>query len=275
VPVRPHSCSLQFKSSQSSQSSQSSHQLLILFSRRTTVNKNIASNPISPTKIQHTVRLQYNMPTQVKMTIEYFHMLEAKRKRFEQESMDADPPVTVNKRPPSRDVDFGAADLIRNDTGGVHQEGQDDKEEEMIRRDDTSRHKGDEITEEAIDGPQHDDEVNNGQERNDSHLGASRQKRTKKSFDEHLEELKAFKEKHGHVRVTVKHNKSLGWFCKNMRTARRGTGKRRGITEDRIKALDELGFDWRDKKKSFEARLEELKVFKAKHGHIPSEKGDF
>ena len=67
-----------------------------------------------------------------------------------------DPPATV-KRPPARYVDFGAADLMSNDIGGFDQEGQDDKEEEMIRRDDTSRHKGDEITEEAIDGPQHDD----------------------------------------------------------------------------------------------------------------------
>ena len=65
-----------------------------------------------------------------------------------------------------------------------------------------------------------------------------------KSFEERIEDLQSFKEKHGHVRVTVTHDKSLGAFCKNMRTARHETGtSRTAITEDRIKALDELGFE--------------------------------
>ena len=100
-------------------------------------------------------------------------------------------------------------------------------------------------------------------------LSGEGQKRTNKSFEERLEELTAFKVKHGHhVRVTMKQDKkSLHSFCKNMRCARRGTG-RMSITEDRIKALDELGFDWGDKNKSFEERIEELKAFKAKHGHV-------
>jgi len=84
---------------------------------------------------------------------------------------------------------------------------------------------------------------------------------------ERILQLKAFKEKHGHVRVTTKHDKSLAAFCANMRSARRGTGTGKFVTEDRIKALDELGFDW-DKHKSFEERLEELKAFKDKYGHV-------
>jgi len=170
------------------------------------------------------------------------------------------------KSPPSRYVDFGAADLMsNNDTGGFDRERQDHKEEEMRRRDYTD--KGDGITEEANDGLQNDDQVN-GQERNDSHLEAPRQKRTKKPFEERLEELEAFKEKHGHVYVTMKHDKSLGKFCASMRSARCGTGATMAITEDRIKALDELGFNWGNKKKSFEERIEDLKAFKAKHGHV-------
>jgi len=169
------------------------------------------------------------------------------------------------KRPPARYVDFGAADLMSNNgTVGVDQEVQDDKE--VARRDD--RDKGDGITEEANDGPQHDDEVN-GQERNDSHSEAPWQHIVRKSFEERLEELKAYKAKHGHVRVsTVKHDKSLGKFCASMRSARRGTGATMTMNEDRIKALDELGFNWGNKKKSFEERIEELKAFKAKHGHV-------
>ena len=45
----------------------------------------------------------------------------------------------------------------------------------------------------------------------------------KKSFEERIEELAAFKEKHGHVRVVVKHDKSLAKFCVNMRSDRKWT----------------------------------------------------
>jgi len=180
-----------------------------------------------------------------------------------------DPPAV--KRPPARYVAFGNADLTSNATGGSDQEGQDVKEEEITRRDD--RDKGDGITEEAkAGGLQNDDEVN-GQEKNDNHSKTPRQKRTTKSFEERIEELEAFKEKHDHVRVTAKHDKSLATFCAHIRSGRRGTGAGTLITEDRIKALDELGFDWgrqirTTKVKSFEERIEELKSFKAKHGHV-------
>ena len=89
-----------------------------------------------------------------------------------------DPPAV--KRPPARYVEFGAdTDLMSNDTVGFDEEGQDYKEEEIIRRGDRSD-KGDGITEEANDGLQHDDEVN-GQEKNDSHLESPRDTRTKVS----------------------------------------------------------------------------------------------
>jgi len=68
-----------------------------------------------------------------------------------------------------------------------------------------------------------------------------------KSFEERTEELKAFKAEHGHVHVTLKQDKSLGKFCKGMRAARRGKGTI-SITDNRFKALDELGFQWGDKK---------------------------
>ena len=180
-----------------------------------------------------------------------------------------DPPAV--KRPPARFVEFGAAaDLMINDTGGFDQEDQDVKEEVIIIRDDTD--KGGRSTEETNEGMQNDDEVN-GKEKNDSHLEAPRQTRTyhpcNKSFEERLDELQTFKAKHGHVRVTMKQDKSLGKFCRDMRSARRATGRRTmAITEDRVKALDELGFDWGGKKMTFDERLEELKAFKAKHGHV-------
>jgi len=67
-----------------------------------------------------------------------------------------------------------------------------------------------------------------------------------------IEELKAFKKKHGHVRVTGKHDKGLASFCLVMRSARRGTRTRTVINEDRVKALDELGFYWGLKNASFQ-----------------------
>jgi len=72
------------------------------------------------------------------------------------------------------------------------------------------------------------------------------------------------------VLLFMKHDKSLHNFCAKMRCARRGTVHVPGtvINEDRIKeALDELGFAW-DKLKSCEERIEELKAFKEKHGHV-------
>jgi len=60
-------------------------------------------------------------------------------------------------------------------------------------------------------------------------------------------------------------------MCKvhtSMRRDRRRTRTRIAITEDRIKALDELGFEWKDAPKSFEERREELDAFKEKHGHV-------
>jgi len=88
------------------------------------------------------------------------------------------------------------------------------------------------------------------------------------SFEKCIEELQAFKAKHGHVRVTVKHDTRFYEFCVNMRSARRNPGTGMTITDDRIKALDELGFTWEGKRKSFEKRIEELQAFKAKHGHV-------
>ena len=168
------------------------------------------------------------------------------------------------KRPPVRYVDFGPAELMSHAGGGFGQEGQDDKEEEIARWD--YKDEGDGITDEAKDGPLNDDEVN-GQKTTDSHLEARRQQRTIKSFEHRIKELEAFKAKHGHVNVTVKHDKSLYGFCANVRTARRGRSSR-PIAEDRIKALDELGFTWEDTNKSFEERIEELEALKEKHGHV-------
>ena len=73
-----------------------------------------------------------------------------------------------------------------------------------------------------------------------------RKSNMRKSFEERIEELKAFKEKHGHVGVTSRFDQSLGKFCENMRCTRRGTWRQnqKPMAVNIIKALDELGFEW-------------------------------
>ena len=69
-----------------------------------------------------------------------------------------------------------------------------------------------------------------------------------KSFFARVDELKAYKDEHGHLNVRQKENQSPYNFCYNMRQARRaiilGKGTRRKLTYDRISALDAIGFDW-------------------------------
>jgi len=98
-----------------------------------------------------------------------------------------------------------------------------------------------------------------------------RKPQSNKTFEEHIEDLRAFKDKYGHAHVCRKLDNNLSRFCERTRALRRmpavpGTGMT--ITEERIKALDELGFDWEGKKKSFEQRIEDLQAFKEKHGHV-------
>lgn len=71
-----------------------------------------------------------------------------------------------------------------------------------------------------------------------------------KTFEDRVEELKEFKAKYGdlHVAQKYKENPSLGSWCANMRTAYRrkmqGKPPLFRITEDRIKILEDLGFEF-------------------------------
>jgi hypothetical protein len=75
---------------------------------------------------------------------------------------------------------------------------------------------------------------------------------TRAVFFARVDELRAYKEKHGHLKVDQKKDKSLYSFCYTTCLARRaiitGKGKkdyRRKLTDDRIAALDAIGFDWK------------------------------
>ena len=94
--------------------------------------------------------------------------------------------------------------------------------------------------------------------------------------------MRAYKEKHGHVNMRRKEDRSLYDFCYTMRQARRAIilGKgitRRKLTDNRIAALDAIGFEWESAGASstatikdviFFARVDKLRAYKEEHGHF-------
>ena len=89
------------------------------------------------------------------------------------------------------------------------------------------------------------------------------------SFIDRVKNLKAYNEKNGHLGVREKDDKSLHTWCRHVRSARKGTGEMK-LTTDGIAALDAIGFDWnpRQKQISFIDRVEALREYKEKNGHI-------
>jgi hypothetical protein len=113
--------------------------------------------------------------------------------------------------------------------------------------------------------------VNNGQ---------TKKRNSRVSFNDHLEDLMAYKEKNGHLHVRENDDKSLYIWCSKIRCARRGTGTLK-LTADGITALDTIGFDWKsetarkkDTTKSFHDLVKALGEYKEKHGHLRVSKKD-
>ena len=92
------------------------------------------------------------------------------------------------------------------------------------------------------------------------------------TFAQRIADLQAYKEKHGHIKVSQKEDKSLCGFCNKMRYARKHPEKSTTLTDDRIASLDALGFEWsvveRESITSFAQRIADLRAYKEKHGHI-------
>jgi len=78
------------------------------------------------------------------------------------------------------------------------------------------------------------------------------------SFEDRIAALKAYKKRHGHLNVSQKKDRSLHSFCARMRTAKSN------LKNDRISALDAIGFNWMPS----EQRLEAIEANKnaARHG---------
>ena len=75
-------------------------------------------------------------------------------------------------------------------------------------------------------------------------------------FVDHVEELREYKEKNGHISVRERDDKSLYKWCTDIRMARRNpetcteSCSKRKVTADQIAELDAIGFDWSSETKA-------------------------
>lgn len=109
------------------------------------------------------------------------------------------------------------------------------------------------------------------EEKNASHTGAASRRRRKvvrqgALWQKRLEELRAFKAEHGHLVVPISPPTSLSSWVYQQRLLRR----RGDLSPERCEAIEELGFCWETgvNRAKWEKRLEELRAFKAAHGHL-------
>ncbi len=94
-----------------------------------------------------------------------------------------------------------------------------------------------------------------------------------KWFENHFAEMEKYLHTHGHSYVSSTDNKALWKWCGHIREEKAKGLKR--LTEDRIKRLDIIGFDWNPPEGIYEdiyfaKRLKELKDFISKFKKYPS-----
>ncbi|KAL9182351.1 hypothetical protein ACHAXT_013003 [Thalassiosira profunda] len=96
----------------------------------------------------------------------------------------------------------------------------------------------------------------------------------KRQWGEWISALEEYKAEHGHVDVPLKYakNAQLGGWVNNQRSEyrrfRRNKGETTGMTEERVKELEGMGFRWtvRESRTPWSQRFEELKAHKKQRG---------
>mmetsp|Transcript_10011 Transcript_10011/g.12367 ORF Transcript_10011/g.12367 Transcript_10011/m.12367 type:complete len:218 (-) Transcript_10011:18-671(-) len=99
-----------------------------------------------------------------------------------------------------------------------------------------------------------------------------RNKRNEERWIKHFEELKSFKARTGHCRVSLgsNDNKSLAVWVHTQRTQYRlmTEKKKSRLTPSRAQALSNIGFEWgKNSNEVWQKHYTELKSFKARTGH--------
>ena len=97
-------------------------------------------------------------------------------------------------------------------------------------------------------------------------------------FNQRLEELKAYKAQYGHYNISPHDGREYKYvrkWCRLLRTSirkkERGEESTFNISDDQIKDLTEIGFDWDI---PFSVFLEDLKAYKVQHGHCNPSRHD-
>jgi hypothetical protein len=85
-------------------------------------------------------------------------------------------------------------------------------------------------------------------------------------WDNHIAILKQYKEKHGHCEVPKSTDKLLARWISYLRKIKKSNLKYR-LTEDKIKELNELGFDWDPDETAWEEKYQLLVDYKNEHGN--------
>ena len=92
-----------------------------------------------------------------------------------------------------------------------------------------------------------------------------------RAWNDRYDELDVYKNKHGNCLVPQRYskNKALGKWVDTQRTqySLRNKGKHSHLTEERIKLLEDLGFEWSPQDNSWNDRYDELVEYKAEHGN--------
>ena len=103
--------------------------------------------------------------------------------------------------------------------------------------------------------------------------GRFRKRKNIVTWDQRLEELKAYKAQHGHMKVTKSEKKETSnaalasWVDKQRKQWRsRNRGEKTHITQERIDQLDEIGFVWDTQQAVWDTHYERLKTYKTDNG---------
>ena len=85
----------------------------------------------------------------------------------------------------------------------------------------------------------------------------------KSQWEANFNELVAYKKKHGNFKIPHSTNGLGGWISQQRKGRKKGQ-----LSEDRIRRLDEIGFDWDPFESLWEASFCEMVAYKVEHGAI-------
>ena len=83
-----------------------------------------------------------------------------------------------------------------------------------------------------------------------------------------VQELRAFKDAHGHARVPSRHVAASGFKLGHWANTQRKAKSTRNLTEKQVKLLEELGFVWSLLDWKREHMLRKLAIYQCQHGHV-------